>query len=303
MTTRFPIRRFLHPRYWPTWLSLGLLWLVIQLPQSMRVRVGRLLGWLMYYAMPGRRRIAEVNLRLCFPELPAAERQRLVKANHASLGMMLIEMGMTWWLPDARLRGLVDFEGLENLDAALAQGKGAILLAGHFTTLEIGARLLTLKRPIHPMYRPAKNALVDEVMRRGRERAADKVISRGDIRAMLRSLKQNVPVWYAPDQNYGREHSIFVPFFNIPASTIVATSRLAKMSGAPVVPFFQRRLRDGRYRLYLLPAMEQFPSANVEKDTRRINALIEQQIRQMPDQYLWVHRRFKTRPEGEPGVY
>ena len=303
MNEPFPLHRFLHPRYWPTWLGLGLLWLVVQLPQPGRLRVGRWLGALMYVLLPRRRHIAAVNLGLCFPELGEAERRRLLRAHHASLGMMLIEMGMHWWLPDRRLRGLADYEGLEHLDTALRQGKGVILLAAHFTTLEIGGRLLLLKRPFHPMYRHARNALIDEMMRRGRTRRAGKVIHRDDVRGMLRSLKQNMPVWYAPDQNYGREHSIFVPFFGVPAATIVATSRLARVSGAPVVPFFQRRMRDGRYRLCLSPALEDFPSGDLERDARRINALIEQEIRLAPEQYLWVHRRFKTRPEGGPGVY
>ncbi len=299
----FPVSRFLAPRFWPGWLGLGLLWLAAQLPRRPRLWAGALFGRLLWWLLPRRRRIATVNLNLCFPALSEAERRRLLRHHFASLGMMLVELAMSWWLSDARLRGLAGIEGIEHFDRALEQGRGVILLSAHLTTMEIGGRLLLLERDFHPMYRESKNPLFETVMHRGRARHADKAIRRGDIRGMLKSLKQNVGVWYAPDQDYGMDKSSFAPFFGVPAATITATSRLAAMSGAPVVPFFQQRLDDGRYRLYFLPALEGFPGEDPVADAARINALIEKQIRQMPEQYLWVHRRFKNRPEGEPGVY
>ncbi|OOZ38450.1 lipid A biosynthesis lauroyl acyltransferase [Solemya pervernicosa gill symbiont] len=300
----FPAKSFLAPRYWLTWLTLALLWCAARAPHPIRLRLGRGLGHFMRLVMLVRRHIVETNLRLCFPDMRGADRTRLVRKNFESLGMTMIETAMSWWLSDEALRGMASVEGVEHLQDAVEAGQGVILLSAHFTTLEIGGRLLVPHAHFHVMYREHKNPLFEEVMRRARERSFDKAIKREDIRGMLRSLKQGKPVWYAPDQNYGREHSVFIPFFDFPtAATITATSRLAKMSGAQVVPFFQRRLDDGRYRLTILPPLEGFPGEDGAADALRINRLIEAQIKTMPEQYLWAHRRFKTRPEGESGVY
>ena len=292
------------PGYWPTWLALGVMWLLAQLPYRLQMASGRGLGWAMVQLGRRRRRIAATNLRLCFPELGEGERGTLLREHFRSLGMGMVETAMSWWTAEAKLSPLAHVEGLEHLQAALARGKGVILLSGHFTSLEIGGRLLALSTPFHVLYRRHKNPLFETIMRRARERNFDKAIPREDMRAMLRSLKQNLPVWYAADQDYGAEKSVFAPFFGIPAATITATSRLAQGSGAAVVPFFQRRLRDGTgYRLQLYPALDGFPGASPEADARRINQIIEEQIATMPEQYLWVHRRFKTRPDGSPPLY
>jgi KDO2-lipid IV(A) lauroyltransferase len=280
------------------------MWLVAQLPYRLQMGIGRILGRAMARLGHKRRRIAEINLELCFPELGKKERNALLMKHFQSLGMGAVEIAMSWWTPEQRLRKLARIEGLEHLEQALAKGKGVILLSGHFTSLEIGGRLLILFAPFHALYRRHKNPLFEATMRKARVRNLDKAIPREDMRGMLRSLKDNMPVWYAADQDYGREKSVFAPFFAVPAATITATSRLAQSSGAAVVPFFQRRLRDGSgYQLTLLPALEDFPSASLEEDAVRINRLMEEQIRTMPEQYLWVHRRFKTRPEGNPTLY
>lgn len=304
----FPVKRFLAPRFWGTWAWLGLLRLLTLAPYPWVLRIGRGIGTLMKILMSKRRYIAATNLRLCFPELSEHERARLLGQHFQSAGQGLMEMAMCWWKPMDTLHRLSRLEGLEHLQAALAQNKGAILLSGHFTTLEIGATLLNTYIPITAMYREHKNPLLETVVLRARLAHARaltvKEIRRGDVRGMLRSLKHNLPVWYAPDQNYGPEHSVFVPFFGVPAATVTTTSRLARMSGAPVVPFFQERLADSSgYRLVLEPALEDFPSHDVERDCRRINALIETWIRRAPEHYLWLHRRFKTRPPGEPDLY
>lgn len=280
------------------------MWLLAQLPFRAQMFIGARLGDLLRWLAPRRRRIAETNLRLCFPGRNPAERARLIKAHFRSMGMGSVETAMSWWTPERRLRHLVRIEGLEHLTHALEQGRGVILLSGHFTSLEIGGRLLSLFAPFHVLYRQHKNPLFEAVMRRARERHFDKAIPRDDMRGMIRSLKDNMPVWYAPDQDYGREKSVFAPFFGIPAATITATSRLAKASGAAVVPFFQTRLPDGGgYILRLYPALQGFPGQDAVEDARRVNRIIEEQILAMPEQYLWVHRRFKTRPEGEDSVY
>ncbi len=297
-------QRFLSPRYLPTWLALVTMWLLAQLPFRIQMLIGALLGNTMRYLAPRRRQIAETNLKLCFPDLGEAERKALLKAHFRSLGIGSVETAMSWWTPETRLKRRVRIEGLENLTRALEQGKGVILMSGHFTSLEIGGRLLAMFAPFHVLYRKHKNPLFESTMKQARERHFDKAIPRDDMRGMIRSLKDNMPVWYAPDQDYGREKSVFAPFFGIPAATITATSRLAKSSGAAVVPFFQRRLPDGSgYALRLYPALEGFPSDDLQEDARRVNQIIEEQIRSMPEQYLWVHRRFKTRPEGAPALY
>jgi len=296
-----------HPysiHYWLTWLGLGLLWCLSRLPYAWLLGIGRLLGRLLRRFGRRREQIAAVNLALCFPDLPADARDRVITELFDSLGMGVMEMAMSWWTPDSKLQPLSDIKGLEHLQAALQQGKGVILLSGHFTTLEIGGRLLAQRAPFHVMYREHKNAAFEAVMHAARVRNFGKAIPRGDLRGMLNSLKDNVPVWYAPDQDYGADQSVFVPFFGIPAASITGTSRLARISGAPVVPFFQTRLPGSRgYRLTLYPALDNFPGESVEADTRRINTLLEDRIRAQPGQYLWVHRRFKTRPPGEPGIY
>lgn len=280
------------------------MWLIAQLPYRAQLAIGGMLGRMMYYASPPRRHVAATNLRLCFPELSEIERASLLRRHFASLGMSAVETAMSWWTPDKKLRCLAHIKGLEHLEQAMQLGKGVILLSGHFTTLEIGARLLVMQVLFHAMYREHKNPLFDAVMRRARERHCEYAIPRGDARALLNSLKMGLPVWYAPDQNYKSENTVFVPFFGVPASTITATSRLARMSGAAVVPFFQHRLPGTQgYALTLLPALTDFPSEDVEADTLRINHLIEAQILKAPEQYLWVHRRFKTRPHGSPNVY
>ncbi|HEY9199517.1 MAG TPA: LpxL/LpxP family Kdo(2)-lipid IV(A) lauroyl/palmitoleoyl acyltransferase [Gammaproteobacteria bacterium] len=292
------------PRYWPIHIGMALGWLAAQLPFRVQMTLGRTLGSFAYLLMRGRRRVARTNLGLCFPELDTDARRRLLREHFRSLGLGVIETAMSWWAPAARLRGLAHIEGLENLHTALAVGRGVILLSAHFTTLEIGGRLLSLHAPFHVLYRRHKNAAFEAVMQRARARHFEKAIPRDDMRGMLRSLKANMPVWYAPDQNYGAEHSIFVSFFGIPASTITATTRLARISGARVVPFFQERLPGAAgYRLKLYPALENFPTDDEAVDTQRINDLIEAEIRRIPAQYLWAHRRFKTRPPGAAPVY
>jgi KDO2-lipid IV(A) lauroyltransferase len=300
--TRSP--RMYAPRYWPTWLGVVLLWCLTRLPFSVQARLGRVLGHLMLVFGGRRKRITQTNIDLCFPELSGAERARITRENFASMGIAILEMGMSWWASDFRLRRLVTIEGMENLDAALQAGHGAILLSAHFTTMEIGGRLLSLFTPFQVLYRENKNAAMEYIIHRGRGSFTQKAILRDNLLAMRRSLRQNMPVWYAPDQDFGIGKGVFVPFFGIPAATITATSTLAKMAQSPVVPFYQTRLPGSRgYRLTLLPALEHFPGASLEDDTRRINAMIETWIRRQPEQYLWAHRRFKTRPEGSPPLY
>ena len=201
-------RAFLHPRFWPLWLGLGLLWLVVQLPYGALLRLGRGLGWLMYLLAGSRRRIATRNLELCFPQMPAAKRRQLLKENFASTGIAFFEMAMSWWWPRHKLARLAHIEGIEHLQQAQAQGQGVILMAVHFTTLEIGAALLGQVHTIDGMYREHRNPVFDFVQRRGRERhnLDATAIEREDVRAMIKVLRAGRAIWYAPDQDLSLIH-------------------------------------------------------------------------------------------------
>ncbi len=297
--------RFLAPRYWPIWLGLGLMKIMAALPFRWQLTAGGQIGRLLGRIGRRRRKIAAANLALCFPERSPAERAELLDQHFTALGIGLFETAMAWWAPDEQLHDLAEIKGAEHLEEALARGKGVILLTGHFTTLELGARFITWRQPFHAMYRPHKNPLYETVMRRERERRSRlPPLPHDDLRGLLRAFRKGQAVWYAPDQNHGLRNSAFVPFFGIPTCTITATSRLAALSGAAVVPYFPRRLPGAAgYVVDILPALDHFPSGDVLADTQRINALLETHIRQVPEQYLWVHRRFKTRPPGSPNVY
>jgi KDO2-lipid IV(A) lauroyltransferase len=283
---------------------LGLLWCITRLPYAWQLATGRVLGQVALRIGRRRRHIAGTNLKLCFPEFDDRERRQLLSAHFSSLGIALIEFALSWWGPDEKLAPLAEIHGLEHLQSALQEDKGVILLSAHFTTLEIGGRLLAMHIPFHVLYREHKNPVIEHVMGKARTRLYEKAIPRGDMNGLLKSLKANRAVWYAPDQDHGIANSVFVPFFGNPAATLTSTSRIAAISGARVVPFFQRRLSGRRgYVLELLPALDNFPGKDIASDTARLMRLIESRVRQAPAQYLWAHRRFKTRLAGEPSVY
>ena len=297
--------RFLGPAYWLIWLGLGLMKIMAALPFHWQVAAGKQIGRLLGKIAQRRRRIAAINLKLCFPALSSNERTALLDEHFMALGVGLFETAMAWWASDKKLQSLARVEGVEHLTHALARGRGVILLTGHFTLLELGARFITWHHPFHAMYRSHKNRLYEMVMRRERERRSGlPPLPHEDLRGLLRALKKGRTVWYAPDQNHGIRNSVFVPFFGVTACTVMATSRLATMSGAAVVPYFPKRLPGtAGYEITILPALTDFPSGDVEADTRRINTLLEDYIRQAPEQYFWVHRRFKTQPPGKTSPY
>ena len=292
---------FLHPRYWPSWLGLSLMRLSVYLPLRLQMLSGRLIAWVITPLTAPRRRVAQRNLALCFPELTEQQREDLLDENMRTMGMLLLETALSWWASDRSLAKRVRYEGLEHLEAGLAKGKGVILLTGHFTSMELGGRLIMLKKPCYVMFRELKNPLFNAVMVQARTYHSEGIVLQEDPRAMVRALRKNKIVWYAPDQDYGRKLSIFAKFFGNTAATVPATARIAKMSGAAVVPFVPRREQDGTYTLTLSPALENFPTGDDVADAQSINDLIEKEVRQSPEQYYWVHRRFKTQPEGKKG--
>lgn len=286
-----------HPRWWPSWLGVALFWLLGQLPWDLLLALGRLIGRLAWRVGGSRRRIAEANVRLCFPELSASEQQDLARRIVISTGEALTEMAGAYCNQRIDLGQRLQIVGREHLEIPLAAGRGVLMLGMHFNTIDVGSRLFGRIRPFSVVYRPNNNPVIDWLIKRGRS-SVEHYIDRSDLRGLVRHLKAGHAVWYAPDQAYGLRHSVFVPFFGVPTATVTTTSRIARMSGAAVVPSVHYRLPGGRYRIEFGPALDNFPSADDAADTARINAVIEHYVRKMPEQYLWVHRRFKHQPDG-----
>jgi Kdo2-lipid IVA lauroyltransferase/acyltransferase len=295
----------LCPIFWPVWLGLGILWLIIQLPFRWRYRVGKSLGRLLYFFPNQMKHITEVNLELSFPELTAKERQRLAKANFASLGVALVESAMAWWLPDHKLQALYELKGYEHVTQALAKGKGVILLAPHFTCLEMVGRLIGMHYTFGVMYRPHKKPFISYIHAKFRKKHYTQYIPSNRVRELLKALRKNIPIWYAYDIDGGiKRSSVFAPFFNVPTSTLTSVSRLARLSGAAVIPMeYYRREDTLTYEITLSPPLKDFPTAELVADATRLNAILEASIRKHPDQYVWQYKRFKTRPSGERRFY
>jgi len=292
------------PQYWPTWLGLGLLRTIEPLPYPILLALGRLLGRIVRRLPLNFAHIARVNLKLCMPTLSEREREKLLNRHFETLGISLMETAMAWWSSDARIRKLSRVEGIEHLHAALAHGHGALLLSAHFTNLEIGCRALNVRVPINIMYRPTSNPVMTFFLARNRAHHAKRAIPRDDIRTLITALKDNEVVWYASDQAYRKKGAQMVPFFNIPAATNTATSRLARMTQAPVLPYFSERLPNNEgYRTIIHPPFDNFPSDDPVADALRYHHAIEAHVQQAPDQYLWIHRRFKGLNAEYPDYY
>lgn len=304
MSDRQPLSSYRAPRYWPVWIGMGALRLVCLLPHRAALAVGRMLGRFAHALGDSRRAVARRNIELCFPYLSADERDALAYEHFKALGMALIEMGVGRWGRLARLRSLSKLVGLENLREALATGKGVILLSAHFTTLEIMGRALAEEvPPFDAVFRKNRSEFLTELQRTGREVSADSTIEKRDIKKMVRALRSGRAVWYAPDQSYDRKGAEVVPFFGVPSMHTTATSTLARLGDALVVMFFPRRLEDSTYEMTLLPALENFPSDDPGADTRRYVEALEEHVRKCPEQYLWIHRKFKNLPDGYTDRY
>ena len=288
------------PRYWPTWLLVGFMKFASYLPFFVQIKCGQLLGHLTFYLARNRRHICEVNLKLCYPELKKRQLRNLVRKIFISNGIGLIETAIVWHRNPDEFKSKLTVSGLRNLKDAVAEGRGVLLICAHFTTLEIGGFLLSLFQKMDVTYRPFKNRLFDHVMFKARSRHYPSVIDRKDIRSALKSLKKGNVMWYAPDQDYGLKHSVFVPFFGVNAATITATARIANFNNSPVVFFSHYRKDDNSgYELRFSKKLENYPKGEPKADALTINKLIEEAIREKPDQYLWLHRRFKTQAAGK----
>ena len=295
-----PPRAF-APRHWPTWLGIALGWCAARTPSWLQRRAGRWLGAALWHGLPKRRRVAEANLALCFPELDAASRAALTRENLIQTGLGLFEFLRAWWgrVSDRSPRYTLD--GLHHLEALRAEGRGVLLVSAHFVHLELCARLLCRHVPVAGMYRPHGDAAMEWAVKAGRLRYACAMFARDELRPALKHLKSGGILWFAPDQESRRGDSVFVPFFGQPAWSLTSTHQLARLSGAAVCPFFHERLADGSYRLQVQAPLADFPSADATADTARVMATLEAMIRRAPSQYLWLHQRFKTQPGAERG--
>lgn len=299
---QMPTRPPFSPRLWLKWLGLGVMVAGAWLPWPVQRVLGACIGRLAPYLAPSRRRAAEVNLALCFPQMSEAEREALLKDSFLALGVGLFEFARAWWGSIAPMRRDVVIEGLEHLQALRAQGRGVLMVSGHFMTLEMCGRLICDHIELAGMYRRHRNPVFEWAVKRGRLRYATHMFTNDEIRGAVRHLKQGGFLWYAPDQDMRGKDTVFAPFFGVPAATITATHQLARLTGCAVVPFFHRR-EGGRYILRVAPPLEDFPTQDAVADSTRVNARIEAMVREAPAQYLWIHRRFKRQPEGRSKWY
>lgn len=285
-------------------LGIFFLWLLHPLPLVVQAWLGNAVGLLLYLLATERRNVAHINLRLCFPNMGEAERQRLVRRNFMAFGRSFIERGILWWSSGTRIKKLVRVEGLEHFRAA--EGKPLILLTAHFVGLDIAGNWLTLHTDVVTVYSKQKNPYMDRFMLEKRKRfGQQRLYSRQDgLRAAIKSIREGYPFIYFTDQDFAAKEALFIPFFGVPASTLTTIPRLVEITGAKVVPCIPRMLPGGQgYEIRFYPAWENYPSGDIAADTRRMNEFIEQRVLEMPEQYFWPHKRFKTRPPGEERFY
>jgi KDO2-lipid IV(A) lauroyltransferase len=274
-----------------------------RLPLPVTRAFGKAIGSLAGLLFPFRRRVGLINLRLCFPDWTENERRRLLFKHYQSMGMGIFEMAAAWYKPDLPIRQIADVKGLEHLEAVQASGRGAILLTAHFTTLEMTGRALLVHRPFSCLYRKPNQPYIARVMTECRTRLMRRVIHFDKMPELVRALRDGEFVWYAPDQGKRMKYSEILPFFGVPAITNTATGRIAKMGKAAILPFFGYRDAHGRYQIEILPELTDIPSDNPDADAIAINHLIENFIRRAPEQYFWLHRRFKARGKPYPDPY
>ncbi|TQV77459.1 lipid A biosynthesis lauroyl acyltransferase [Aliikangiella marina] len=297
-----------HPTDLGGLILVGFAWLLAKLPLTVQLQFANLLGKLFYRCLPKRRKIAATNLALCFPDKTAEERQSILEENFRQSALAMIEVAACWFSDLSSRKKYSSLIGKEHLDAAQAEGNGVILLIFHFTSMELGGCLLGSHVEFNAMYKPTRNRLVEQTMCKGRLRHIKGLITQDDAKSAIKALRNNEIVWYSTDQNYGNDsrhkNSVFVPFFDIPARTITGLSRFAKISGAKVVPLTHRRTHEGKgIELELYPALDNFPSDSPTEDAAKVNRFLERFLKKEPANYLWVHKRFRSRPPGAPSIY
>lgn len=282
----------------------GFLRLIVLLPYTWQLTLGKALGLLAFKVMSKRRRIAKINIDLCFPEKSEQERTRILKGSFENLGMGVMEGLIAWFMSERRFSKIpITWRGTEIYKAALKEGRGVILLSGHFPCLELIGRKMSQIYPYTAAFKRSHHPFFEYLITNRRKRYINKLINHTNVRGMVDSLRAHETFWYAPDQDFGPKVSIFCPWFGISTATVTATTMLAKYSKAIVIPAYFRRLPKGGYEGTALPPLENFPSGDLQVDCNLWQKSLEDFIRKHPEQYLWIHKRFKTRPEGEPSFY
>ncbi|WP_194866543.1 LpxL/LpxP family Kdo(2)-lipid IV(A) lauroyl/palmitoleoyl acyltransferase [Pseudoalteromonas sp. PPB1] len=297
---------FLAPKFWPTWLSVFFLYALSWLPQGIQLWLGKMLGRLVHRLLKKRRRIADVNLRLCFPTMDAQQRADMVLKNMENTGIATFETSMAWWWPQWRLNRVVgSIKGIEHVEQAQANGKGVLLLVPHMLHLEMLGRVLGIAQPGIGFYRPHNNPLMEYFMTKGRLRSNEYLIGKRDVKGLLQALKNKKMCYYLPDQDYGRNRCEFAPFFAVPdAASTTGTLLFAGSKNCETLSLHGVRDEQGKYHIEIQPALIDFPSDDPLTDVTRVNQRMEQAINEAPEQYMWLHRRFKTRPdENAPSYY
>ncbi|HUF71780.1 MAG TPA: lysophospholipid acyltransferase family protein [Gammaproteobacteria bacterium] len=287
--------KFWGPRYWRVWLFIAWLRIVACLPWRQSIALHKWLGRQLGARSRSRMKLVRSNLELCFPELSSRERDEIAADFAANMGAVVAEIAMAWFASGKRLRTLVEVEGIEHLERALAKGKGVILAAGHFTPFEICGPVIKDYVPRYTLvYNKRRSRLLNEIQRRRRERYADETYPKGAVRAIVRSLRNNGAVWFAADESFSEQSAARIEFFGAPVLMSTATARLARLSGAEVVPLhFRRRSDESGYIIEFEPALEDFPTDDVVQDTKRMVSILENAIRRCPAQYFWSQRRFR----------
>lgn len=296
---------FWRPRHWPTWIGLALLRAAGVLPLPVLSLFGSAFGMLVYALYTSRRRIARRNVERCFPALTAREHARLVRRHFRAFGRTLFALPIAWWGSRRRLTRLVRLRGREQLERVQASGRPVILVTPHFVGLEIGGVRISMDVPFVTVFRHPDNPLLRVIMERSRARFGVQLAEHNKpLTAVVRTIKAGRPLYYLPDQDAGRRNSVFAPFFGVPASTFTTLARIAKMTGAAVIPCatYQRPWGVG-YETILGAPLEGYPTGDDVADATRMNSEIEKLVRVHPEQYFWVHKRFKTRPQGEADFY
>jgi Kdo2-lipid IVA lauroyltransferase/acyltransferase len=284
----------------------ALMWLAHFLPDRALAVIGNGVGTLLFWLIPERRRVARVNLEKCFPQMNPAERERLARAHFRAFGRSFVDRALLWWAPRARIERLVGVEGLEHLRSAMAGGAPVLVLVPHFVGLDAGGTRLSCEVDGVSMYANQKDARFNALLLRGRSRFGNqRLVSRQQgIRATFAAMREGRPFYYLPDQDYGPRDAIFVPFFGVAAATVPGLSRIARLTGARVLPCVTRLRADvPGYVVRIEAPWDNFPTQDPVADTRRMNAYIERKVLEMPEQYNWMHKRFKTRPAGEARFY
>lgn len=291
--------------YWPGWIGVGFLWLLGKTPKSVGLLLSAPLGWLLPGLMKRRYKIAERNVLRCFPEKTEEQRQIIVNDCFRSLARTIFEMAWAWSASDRVIKKMSQIQGLHHLLDARKAGKGVLMVSAHITCLDMGARILGCHfQEMKGVYRPIKSPVLEWYQTRGRSAYSQGMYSKRDTRSAIRYLRSGGVLWYAPDQDFGPKQSVFAPFFGIQTATLLATRRMPQMTGCKVVMMFPSYDANTRsYTVEILPALKDFPGEDDVHDLTRINSFIEDHVRKHPEQYWWVHRRFKTRPEGEPPFY